>query len=86
MNSLIQNTKNQNEMIKVRNFQALIDVNYNHNYTASGAQSVPAFEQSLADNNKLDMSMAGGKLNVTGNDLAMDKNGGSYPSDNTNEG
>jgi UTP-glucose-1-phosphate uridylyltransferase len=30
MNSLIENCNNGGQMIKVRNFQALIDTNYNH--------------------------------------------------------
>ena len=32
LNSIIENKSNAGEMIKVRNFQALIDINYTHNY------------------------------------------------------
>lgn len=38
MHSLIADAKNTGSMIKVRNFQALIDVNYSHN-SDKGAQS-----------------------------------------------
>ena len=53
LNSVIENKKNQGEMIKVRNFQALIDINYTHNYMPTGAQSVPLNEQSLATNQRV---------------------------------
>ena len=34
-------------MIKVRNFQALIDKNYTHNYVHPGTMSVPLNEASM---------------------------------------
>ena len=55
MNSLIENKQNSGEMIKVRNFQALIDVNYTHNYVPAGMQQMPLDEQSMATNQANDI-------------------------------
>jgi len=44
MNSLIESQKNGGQLIKVRNFQALIDKNYSHNNAQ--AEEVPTVDES----------------------------------------
>ena len=67
-------------MIKVRNFQALIDVNYTHNYVPAGMQQMPLDEQSMATNQANDiqnMSMVQNQLNENNqNPFGLDGNQG----------